>query len=69
MELVLRMRIITKIFEPWHQLADDKALNEGYGGIGLGLAICQFGFTKMDGKIEVTSRRAGSITRTWMDYF
>lgn len=51
---------IHKIFEPWHQLADDKAHNEGYGGIGLGLAICQFWVTKMDGKIEVKSRRAAS---------
>jgi CheY-like chemotaxis protein len=50
-----------KIFEPWHQLADDKAHNEGYGGIGLGLAICQFWVTKMDGKIEVVSRRASSV--------
>lgn len=56
----------SKIFEPWHQLADDKAHNEGYGGIGLGLAICQFWATKMDGKIEVTSRRAGSVNeRGW----
>lgn len=50
-----------KIFEPWHQLADDKQHNEKYGGIGLGLAICQFWITKMDGKIEVTSRRAASV--------
>jgi signal transduction histidine kinase/DNA-binding NarL/FixJ family response regulator len=50
-----------KIFEPWHQLADDKTHNEVYGGIGLGLAICQFWVTKMDGKIEVQSRRASSV--------
>jgi CheY-like chemotaxis protein len=57
---------LNKIFEPWHQLADDKAHNEGYGGIGLGLAICQFWVTKMDGKIEVSSRRAGSVDeRGW----
>jgi len=57
---------LSKIFEPWHQLADDKAHNEGYGGIGLGLAICQFWVTKMDGKIEVASRRASSVTeRGW----
>ena len=55
-----------KIFEPWHQLADDKAHNEGYGGIGLGLAICQFWVTKMDGKVEVSSRRAASVgERGW----
>jgi osomolarity two-component system, sensor histidine kinase SLN1 len=55
-----------KIFEPWHQLADDKQHNEKYGGIGLGLAICQFWITKMDGKIEVTSRRAASMNeRGW----
>ena len=55
-----------KIFEPWHQLADDKAHNEGYGGIGLGLAICQFWVTKMDGKVEVSSRRAASVNeRGW----
>ena len=52
---------LSKIFEPWHQLTDDKAHNEGYGGIGLGLAICQFWVTKMDGKIDVTSRRAPSV--------
>ena len=52
---------LSKIFEPWHQLADDKTHNEGYGGIGLGLAICQFWVTKMDGKIDVTSRRAPSV--------
>ena len=52
---------LSKIFEPWHQLADDKTHNEGYGGIGLGLAICQFWVTKMDGKIEVSSRRAPSV--------
>ena len=51
---------LNKIFEPWHQLADDKAYNEGYGGVGLGLAICQFWVTKMDGKISVSSRRARS---------
>lgn len=57
---------LSKIFEPWHQLADDKAHNEGYGGIGLGLAICQFWVTKMDGKVEVTSRRAASVNeRGW----
>jgi CheY-like chemotaxis protein len=57
---------LAKIFEPWHQLADDKAHNEGYGGIGLGLAICQFWVTKMDGKIEVSSRRAASVhERGW----
>jgi CheY-like chemotaxis protein len=50
-----------KIFEPWHQLKDDRAHNENYGGIGLGLAICQFWVTKMDGKIDVTSRRAASV--------
>jgi CheY-like chemotaxis protein len=57
---------LTKIFEPWHQLADDKAHSEGYGGIGLGLAICQFWVTKMDGKIDVLSRRAASMNeRGW----
>jgi len=57
---------LNKIFEPWHQLADDKAHNEGYGGIGLGLAICQFWVTKMDGKIDVSSRRAASVNeRGW----
>lgn len=57
---------LSKIFEPWHQLADDKAHNEGYGGIGLGLAICQFWVTKMDGKVEVSSRRAASVNeRGW----
>ena len=55
-----------KIFEPWHQLADDKQHNEKYGGIGLGLAICQFWITKMDGKIEVASQRAASVNeRGW----
>lgn len=52
---------LNKIFEPWHQLADDKAHSEGYGGIGLGLAICQFWVTKMDGKIDVKSRRSASV--------
>jgi CheY-like chemotaxis protein len=52
---------LSKIFEPWHQLADDKTHSEGYGGIGLGLAICQFWVTKMDGKIDVQSRRAASV--------
>jgi CheY-like chemotaxis protein len=57
---------LNKIFEPWHQLAEDKAHNEGYGGIGLGLAICQFWVTKMDGKIDVSSRRARSVNeRGW----
>ena len=57
---------LNKIFEPWHQLADDRAHNEGYGGIGLGLAICQFWVTKMDGKIEVSSRRAATVhERGW----
>lgn len=57
---------LSKIFEPWHQLADDKQHSERYGGIGLGLAICQFWITKMDGKIEVTSRRAASVNeRGW----
>ena len=52
-----------EIFEPWHQLADNKTQNEGYGGIDLGLAICQFLVTKMDGEINVTSRRAQSVQR------
>lgn len=57
---------LNKIYEPWHQLADDKAHNEGYGGIGLGLAICQFWVTKMDGKVEVSSRRAETVhERGW----
>ena len=57
---------LNKVFEPWHQLADGKSYNEGYGGIGLGLAICQFWVTKMDGKIEVFSRRAATISeRGW----
>lgn len=60
---------LTKIFEPWHQLADDKTHNEGYGGIGLGLAICQFWVTKMDGKIDVSSRRAASVNeRGWTTF-
>ena len=60
---------LTKIFEPWHQLADDKAHNEGYGGIGLGLAICQFWVTKMDGRIDVSSRRAASVNeRGWTSF-
>jgi len=58
-----------KIFEPWHQLKDDKAHNENYGGIGLGLAICQFWVTKMDGKIDVTSRRAGSTNERGCSVF
>ena len=60
---------LNTIFEPWHQLADNKAHNEGYGGIGLGLAICQFWVTKMDGKIDVISRRAQSITERGQTVF
>ena len=57
---------LTKIFEPWHQLADDKGHSEGYEGIGLGLAICQFWVTKMDGKMEVFSQRAATVNeRGW----
>jgi CheY-like chemotaxis protein len=53
---------LTKIFEPWHQLADSKtSQTEEYRGVGLGLAICHFWVAQMDGQIEVISRRAPSV--------
>lgn len=44
---------LERVFEPFHQV--DNAMSRGFGGAGLGLAICRNIITSLGGEIGVTS--------------